>query len=235
MKIRITGNSGMNLVGMLGKMLLSNALSKGSGGNLLGSILGGQSGGTGQSGGLGSLLGGLAGGGAASGAGGNLGGLLGQLMGGSTGGAGAGASSGGLGSLLGAALGQQQAQTPAAPSAEHTDQAALLIRAMINAAKSDGQVDVKEQEKIVGRLGEVDAREAEFIRAEMAKPLDVNAFVGSVPAGMGQQVYLMSLLSINLDNKAEAQYLDQLAKGLGITHEISNQLHTEVGAPTLYS
>ncbi|MEE9320685.1 MAG: DUF533 domain-containing protein [Granulosicoccus sp.] len=226
----------MNLVGTLGKMLLSNALSKGSGGNLLGSLLGGQSGGAGQGGALGSLLGSLAGGGgAASGTGGNLGGLLGQLMGGSGGGAGAG--SGGLGSLLGAALGQQQPVAPAAPVAapEQTDQAAILIRAMVNAAKSDGQVDQQEQEKIVGRLGDIGTEEAQFIRAEMAKPLDVNAFVSSVPAGMGQQVYLMSLLSINLDNKAEAQYLDQLANGLGISHEISNQLHTEVGAPTLYS
>lgn len=246
----------MNLVGMLGKMLLSNAMRSGRGsGNVLGSLLGGALGGSGgsaaggQGAGLGGLLAGLAGGGAS---GSSLGGMLGQL-GGAGGQAGQGglggligsmlggnaSSGGGLGSLLGAAMGQQ---TPdggraAAPSvdAEQNRQAELLIRAMVNAAKADGTVDTQEQEKIVGKLGEVDAEEAAFIRREMSAPLDVDGFVKSVPRGLEQQVYLISLLAIDLDNQAEARYLDALGKGLGIDHTTANQLHEEVGAPALYS
>jgi len=239
----------MNLVGTLGKMLLSGAMSRGTGGNVLGSLLGGGSQ-AGAGGDLGGLLGGLlsgkagAGGlgdlmskaGQGGGAGAGQGGI-GDLLGGMLGGAGGAAGGGGLGDLLGSALGQQApgtAQPPQATAAQ-SDHAALLIRAMINAAKSDGAVDAQEQEKIVGQLGDIGQEEAAFIRAEMSQPLDTQGFVNSVPRGMEQQVYLLSLMSIDLDSKAEAEYLDQLGKGLNISNEVSNQLHTEVGAPPLYT
>ena len=254
----------MNLVGTLGKMLLSGAMKRGGGGDILGSLLGGaaQKGQEGA-GGLGGLLGGLANGGnAEAGGAGGLGDLLGRLQQGGQGqaqqqapqganaGAGglgdllggllggqAGAQGGGLGDLLGAALGGQipgAAQAPA-PSVQQTGQAELLIKAMISAAKSDGSVDAQEQEKIVGQLGDIDGEEAAFIRAEMQKPLDLAGLVNSVPRGMEQQVYVLSLMSIDLDSKAEADYLDKLAQGLNINNQVSNQLHQELGAPLLYA
>ena len=45
----------------------------------------------------------------------------------------------------------------------------------------------------------------------------------------------MSLTAIDLDSKAEAQYLHQLAQGLGIDERTANQIHQQLGAPTLYS
>ncbi|MEE9333205.1 MAG: DUF533 domain-containing protein [Granulosicoccaceae bacterium] len=265
----------MDLVGTLGKMILSGAMKRGGGADILGGLLGGaaQKGQEGA-GGLGGLLGGLSGGGNADagglggllgkatqgGSGGGLGDLLGKLqqggqvpqqapqganagagglgdlLGGLLGGQ-AGAQGGGLGDLLGAALGGQipgAAQVPA-PSAQQTGQAELLIKAMISAAKSDGAVDAQEQEKIVGQLGDIDAEEAAFIRAEMQKPLDLAGLVNSVPRGMEQQVYVLSLMSIDLDSKAEADYLDKLAQGLNINNQVSNQLHQELGAPLLHA
>ena len=240
----------MNLVGMLGKMVLSNAMGgRSGGGNLLGSLLGGAQGGGaggglggllggaagGAGGGLGGLLGGLTGGGQQGGAQqGGAGGMLGQIMGG---GAQGGAGAGGLGGLLGQAMGQAQGQAPAQqPQQAENDQAALMIRAMVNSAKADGQIDEQEQQNIVGKLGgDIGPEEAEFIRNEMAAPLDVQGFIKSIPRGMEQQVYLISLMAINLDSKPEAEYLDQLAKGLNISEQDSNALHAEVGAPALYS
>jgi len=248
----------MNLVGTLGKLLLSGALSKGgsAGAGGLGSLLGGGSQG---SGGLGDLLGSLAGGGANSG---GLGGLLGQLQGQQGGGAaqaggaggllgallGSGAASGGtqnrannsqgdMGALLGNALGQNApgAQAPAPVTTEQTNQAALLIRSMVNAAKADGTVDAQEQEKIVGKLGDIGPEEAAFIRAEMQAPLDVDGFIKSVPKGLEQQVYVLSLMTVNLDSKAEADYLDKLAKGFNISEQASNQIHGQLNVPQLYS
>lgn len=230
----------MNLVGMLAKMVLSNAMSRGGGGNLLGSLLGGGGGrglggAGGGAGGLGGLLGGLMGGQTGGGAQAGGGGMLGQILGGQ--GQSGGAAGGGLGSLLGQVMGQgQQQQQMQAPSAAQNDQAAILIRAMVNAAKSDGEIDQQEQQKMVEKLGgDVGDEEAQFIRSEMQAPLDVNRFVQSVPRGMEQQVYLMSLMAINLDNKAEAVYLDQLAKGMNISEQQSNQLHAELNVPQLYS
>ena len=232
----------MNLVGMLGKMLISNAMGgRRGGGNVLGSLLGGGGGG-----GLGSMLGGAGGG-----AGGGLGGMLGGLMGGQAGGAAGGGAGGLLGGLLGGGQGGQSAQGGAggllgqvmggqqpaqAPSAAENDQAALLIRAMVNAAKSDGEIEAQEQQNIVSKLGgEVGPEEAEFIRSEMAAPLDVNAFVRSVPSGMEKDVYVISLMAINLDSKPEAVYLDQLAKGMNISEQESNQIHSQLGVGQLYT
>ena len=77
--------------------------------------------------------------------------------------------------------------------------------------------------------------EANFIRQEMANPTDLNSFLRSIPQGMEQQVYLMSLLAIDLDTKEEAQYLDQLAKGMNIDQQTSNAIHQKLGVPPLYS
>ncbi len=246
----------MNLVGTLGKMILSGALSKGGAGagglgsllgggaqgggglaDLLGGLAGGSAGGAGGAGGLGDLLGKLQNqqGGQAGGAGGLLGALLGggaqQQAGGTAG------KAGDMGALLGNALGQQApgAQPIPAPTAEQTDHAALLIRAMVNAAKADGTVDAQEQDNIVGKLGDIGPDEAAFIRAEMQAPLDIDGFVRSVPRGMEQQVYVLSLMTVNLDSKAEADYLDALAKGFGISEQASNQIHGQLNVPQLYT
>lgn len=225
----------MDLVGMLGKMLISGAMSKaGAGAGGLGSLLGGAGkGGAGGAGGLADLIGGLAGGQG----GGGLGDLLGQLQGQQGSGAAGGNNPGGIGALLGGAGGQQApaAQPRAAATSAQTDQAALLIRAMVNAAKVDGVVDEQEQKNIVGKLGDIGPEESAFIRAEMQAPLDVNSFVRSVPKGMEQQVYVMSLMTVNLDSKTEADYLDSLAKGFNISEQASNQIHSQLNVPQLYS
>lgn len=224
----------MDLVGMLGKMLLSGAMSKaGVGAGGLGSLLGGGAGGLG---GLLAQLQGQQGSAAQAGGGNSAGDLLGSLLGGGAAQGGAATNSGGIGALLGNAMGQKSpsAQAPAA-SADQTNQAAVLIRAMVNAAKSDGVVDEQEQQNIVNKLGDIGPEESAFIRAEMQAPLDVDGFIRSVPKGMEQQVYVMSLMTVNLDSKNEADYLDSLAKGFNISEQASNQIHAQLNVPQLYS
>lgn len=217
-------------------------------GDLLASVAGGTQGRGAQSGGgLGDLLGSVLGGTGASQAGGGLGDLLGGVLGGASQGSGGGT---GLDSLINAALNQfgssEQAalnnvqprrfeeHSPDMVHGEACEQATILIRAMINAAKSDGRVDREEQEKILGKLGQVTQEELDFVRQEMAEPLDVDAFVRSVPPGMGNQVYAMSLMAVDLDSNPEAQYLHQLAQGLNMSPDTVNQVHRQLGAPALY-
>jgi len=251
------GGSQGGLGGMLGGMMGGGGAQGGAGGGL-GGMLGGMMGGgqqqpnAQQGGGLGGMMGG-------AGAGG-LGGMLGGMLSGQ----GQGQSGGGIGGLLeslggggASAPGQVPNQAPAPgngsmgsvlnsafenfgepeqpPTPAQEDHAKLFLRAMISAAKSDGQIDADEKQKILGELGDVDAEEAAFVQAELAAPLDVDALVRDVPAGAEQQVYLMSLMGINLDSQAEAQYLDALAKGMGISPEICNAIHDKLGAPKLYS
>ena len=257
-----SGGAGAGLGGLLGG-LAGGAGAAGSGGGApfggahspggapaqagMQDMLGGLLGGAGGQGGLGGLLEQL--GGAAGGAGGAQGGL-GGLLGGLAGAAGAGGALSGLAGALqpkpqseNASFGQvlnsafDQTPEPAIePSADQEAAAGLMLRAMIQAAKSDGELDEAEQQKLVGQLGgDVDAQEAAFLREEMQKPVDVQGLVDSTPAGMGPQIYAMSLLAIDLDNQNEAQYLHQLAQGFEMQPNDVNDIHAQLGVPSLYS
>jgi uncharacterized membrane protein YebE (DUF533 family) len=121
-----------------------------------------------------------------------------------------------------------------APPTDQNDQALVLVRAMINAAKSDGQISQQEQQEILSRLSDSSPDTIQFLREEFSKPLDVREFAWSVPMGMEQQVYLLSLATIELDANQEAQYLRDLAHGLRLTPDTCNQLHGRVGAPEIF-
>lgn len=238
--------AGGGLGGLLGSVLgggggLGGALGGGGGlagalGGMLGGQQGGQQGGQGSGGlgDLGALLGGKAGGGMAGG----LGGLLESISGGAS-----GASvntqnvptpaGGSLGGLLNSVL---QGEKIPEPEPAQEDLARILIQAMVNAAKSDGNIDQTEQQKIVANLGdEVSDAEREFVLSEMKAPLDLDGFIRSVPRGAEMQVYMMSLLAIDLDHREEAQYLDNLRKGIGMNEEQANAIHQKLGVPTLYN
>ena len=177
--------------------------------------------------------------------------ILGTVLGGGGTGAGqqqqpqggGGAAGAVLGQVLGDILrGNAQKGTPPAElpqvqpvRREVEDQATVLIKAMCNAAKVDGQIDQKEQEAILSRLGDVSQDEANFVRSELAKPLNVSEFCRSVPNGLGPQVYGFSVMTIKLDTLNEAAFLGRLAEGLGIDGDTCNQIHQQVGAPNIYA
>lgn len=208
----------MDAVKLLGSLMGSNA----TGGNLLGSLLGGGGGGGG--GGLGALAGLLGGGG--GGGGGGLGALAGMLGGGGGGG-------GGLGGMLAGLAGGGQ-QRPE-PQAQEQDQAVLMVRAMCNAAKADGQIDRQEVENIMGRLGnDIDQAEAQFLQQELEAPIDLGGFLASVPDGLEEQVYAFSLMGMKLDTQQEAKYLGAVAEGLRMNPQTCNQIHAKLGAPEIF-
>lgn len=113
------------------------------------------------------------------------------------------------------------------------EQALVLIRAMINAAKSDGQISQTEQQNILRQVGDASAETIAFLRTEFAKPLDAREFAWSVPPGMEQQVYTISLMAIDLDSGREASYLRDLAHGLRLAPEVCEQIHRRLGAPAI--
>jgi uncharacterized membrane protein YebE (DUF533 family) len=254
------GASNGGLADILGNVLGGNnannnqpGMQAQQGGGGLGGMLGGLLGGNNQQGGgLGGMLGGLLGGNnnqqsGNNSAGGGLGDLLGSVIGNQN-----GSNGGSLSDLLGAALGQaNQKHDPnlADPSvgacdflpqeidtAQANSMAEIVIKAMINAAKSDGHVDSEEKEKIIGKLGDdITPEEAEFVRNEFNAPLDAAEFASQVPAGMQQQVYAISLMAIDLDTNEEARYLHELAQNLGINQQIANNIHDEVGVQRIYN
>lgn len=202
----------------------------GQGGDWLGSLLGGGSG----EGGLGDLIGGLTGGtpqGKTT-PGGGLGDLVGGLLGS---GGGASGMGGLLGSILGGAEGGGAETPPPLDPSGAEDEARLLIEAMCLAAKSDGRVDEEEREAIVGRLGEVEADEAEFLRRNLSGTADPEAFARRVPREMSEQVYAFSLMAVRLDSRKEAEYFARLARELGLDGEAANAIHAKLGQPEIFA
>ncbi len=192
----------------------------------------------GGQGGLGDLLGGLTKGG------GDLGGMLGGLLG-----AGAGAKavsksksnskdkSANKQNSFGEKFNQSltngnEPEIPPTPQQEVA--AGLMLRAMIQAAKSDGKIDDAEREKLLGKLGDISPQERDFVNAELAAEIDVAGLARQVPNGMEAQVYAMSIMGIDLDNQTEAQYLHDFATELGIDKRNVNHIHAQLGVPSIY-
>jgi uncharacterized membrane protein YebE (DUF533 family) len=220
-------NGGLgDILGQLGGAASGQA-PRGGGGGGLGDILGqlgGAGGQGGQGGGLGDLLGKLQQGGGAGGLGG-LGGILGGLAGAASGDPSRGQS---LEDML-------STDNPSSePDEEET--AGLMIRAMIMAARSDGEIDPTEKKMIMSTIGENASRDdMAFVQAAMTAPVDSGAIAGDTPKGLETQVYSMSVMAIEPDNRNEAQYLHGLASALGIGAATVNEIHDSFGVPRLYS
>lgn len=225
------GGLGDLLGGLLGGQRPPPPGAGGGLGSVLGSMLGGgQSGGLG---GLGSVLGHLAGGGRSQGGGIPWSVLAGLAMSGFSmlGKGGAGQSS----ALTDASILPPGAETAPAEAVAHLNQQAItLIKAMLNAAKADGQIDAQEQQNIVSKLADLGPQEAAFIKDEIARPLNMD-FLEQVHQGMASNVYMMSLMAINLDTNAEVQYMQRLAQSLGLDPQTVNGLHQQLGITPLYS
>ena len=239
------------------------AASAGGLGGMLGQVLGGQAGGAGTgrryggaqsagaSGGLGGILdqltqqsttartgsagsaGGLGGilGGAAAG---SLGGMLGGLLSGQAQRGAQPQNDATFGELFNDALARGD-EPEVAPTPEQNAIAGLMLRAMIQAAKADGKIDESEKERLMGQLGDLDEADRAFVREQMAAPVDAQALAREVPKGMEPQVYMMSLMAIDFDSRAEAEYLHGLAEAMGLDQQQINAIHEKVGVQNLYA
>lgn len=216
--VRSSRTSQPDLGDLLGQLTGGRSGSQGGLGDLLGQLTGSRSS---TQGGLGGILGQLAGAGAAGG----LGGLLGGMLSG---------QGGGLGGMLDQAL-RNGGEPDTTPAPEQELAAAVLLKAMIQAAKADGQIDASEQARLMDKLGDITAEEREFVQQELSAPVDPEGLANQVPQGLEAQAYMMSVMAIDLDSQAEGQYLDRLAKALGLQPAQVNQIHDKVGAPQLYA
>jgi uncharacterized membrane protein YebE (DUF533 family) len=208
------GTLGKIAMGVMVAKTVGKAMGGGSGGGLLGGLLGGNKSQAPQSG-------------TPNSSGGGFGDLLNSFAGDKD----QSQNGGGLGDLLSNVL--QGKEVNAGPSEEK--KAEVLLNAMLNAAKADGKIDADEEAKLTKHIADASPEEIAIVKKAISSPLDVAAFIKSVPQGMEQQVYMMSLMAIDLDNQKEAEYLDSLARGLNIPQQTANLIHQKVGAPVLYS
>ena len=101
-------------------------------------------------------------------------------------------------------------QDAAFEAVEDEASAELILRAMINAAKADGQIDGNEMNNILAKLDEAGAGQEtkDFVLAEMRGPLDLDGLVAGVRSpGLAAAVYAASMMAIQVDTPAEQNYL----------------------------
>jgi uncharacterized membrane protein YebE (DUF533 family) len=213
-------------------------------------------GGAGQSaggGGLAGIVGSLLGGGGGQGRPGSGAGFGSLLGGGRTGAGFSGGAMGLLGMLASAAMQhfgsaqggarQGSAQPGLAEDAapyeggargDDNSRAMVMIRAMIAAAKADGEIDPQERQRILGRLEQAgaDAEAQAFVRDEMARPTDLQAIVSAVDSPhTAIEAYAASLFAIDVDTPAETAHMQKLAQALRLDPALVRELHENLEAP----
>lgn len=180
-------------------------------GSMLDKVIGNLGGSGGQGGGLGGML-----------AGGGLGGMLGGIL-----------SGAGIGNAAepqhSPAPGQpgfvdklreaesQNGEPIVPPTPQEEAAAALMLRSMIQAAKSDGEMDPEERRKILGNMENASPSDLDFLIREMAAPVDPEALAAETPDGMQREVYAAALMAIDLDHPEERRHLARLGAALNLT------------------
>ena len=126
----------------------------------------------------------------------------------------------------------KEPETPA-EKALLDNQAQLLLRGMINAAKADGQIDQGEVQRIIGRLAEegADSKARDFVLAEMTKPMETEALIAAAQGNpqLGAELYAASLLAIKVDTPGEQAYLQNLSAALGLPTQAVTNLEKSMG------
>lgn len=238
------GNALQDLQANLGGML--GGQGGGAGGGMLDSLMGMAKGSLSgaaqnpmQAGGLGAVLGSVLGGGGSSVKGALTGGALAMLAGVAFKAlANAGQGQGGGGGMQQAPfsggslpLGLMPPTTPAQEQVMET-KAQLILKGMINIAKSDGQVSQDEIERIVGKaqssgMGQEDQA---WLMAELRAPLDLDAFIAQIPnQEIAAEVYAASLLAVEVDTEEERNYLRLLAEKTGLQPMVVQYIHQSMG------
>lgn len=133
------------------------------------------------------------------------------------------------GKMMGDMMEAISGATPA--SALNEANARLMIRAMIMAAKADGEIDAEERRKIMDHLADASDEEIAFVEAALDAPVDVAALAQETGEAMREQIYATSLMAVAVDTPAEQAYLAQLATALGLTAEARAKVHAAMGKP----
>lgn len=107
----------------------------------------------------------------------------------------------------------------------------LLARAMIAAAKADGEVDTRESQAILNQINTLalPAEDKSFLFEEYARPLDIEALARDVDTPEhAAEVYAASALMVDPPSPAEKFYLDSLAGALQLEEGLIRQIHVAI-------
>lgn len=121
--------------------------------------------------------------------------------------------------------------TPVGAATE--ENAKLMIRAMVMAAKSDGAIDAEERTKILDQLEGASDDEIAFVQAALDAEVDPMALAKDAGSTAAAQVYSAALMAIAVDTEAEKTFLAHLAQSLQIDGATQADIHNSMGKPVL--
>jgi uncharacterized membrane protein YebE (DUF533 family) len=124
------------------------------------------------------------------------------------------------------------AAAPPAQAADPQADSLLLVRAMISTAAIDGQIDPTERQRIVDRATRAGLAQAELeaLGRELDAPVAPYVLLGQVRSReLAEQLYVVSLLAVQVDNEAEKTYLRALPLVLGMRSDEVARLHARLG------
>lgn len=106
---------------------------------------------------------------------------------------------------------------------------ATLVSAMIAAAKADGQIDSSEHQVIFAKIEELGLGNDQkaFLFDQLNRPLDLDSLVAAASSQeQAVEIYVASLMAIEVDTPAEQAYLSMLAARLNLEPELVNHIHS---------
>jgi uncharacterized membrane protein YebE (DUF533 family) len=115
---------------------------------------------------------------------------------------------------------------------QHEELGKTLVRAMIAAAKADGQIDAEERDCIFQRLETMplSAEEKAFVFDELSTPLDLDAVASRADTPQhAAEIYAASLVAMKPDTATERTYLEALAGKLKLDPALVAELHKTAG------
>lgn len=121
---------------------------------------------------------------------------------------------------------------PTRPAGPTQEEALLLVRAMIAAAHADRLLDAQERERILEALDAsgLEPEERQFLLAEFESPREAQDLAAAASSpDLARQVYLASVMAIEIDTPAEQEYLARLAGALELRPEVVAELEHFVG------
>ena len=122
---------------------------------------------------------------------------------------------------------------PTTPQQQMSD-AEIILTAMIDAAKADGQVDADELNKIMSNLKSsgVGQEGVNYVIKKLQSPMETAKIIAAVKGRpeLAAQVYSASLMAIEVDTEAEKKYLEKLAKAMGLNPAVIRNIEQITGS-----
>lgn len=123
--------------------------------------------------------------------------------------------------------------TQPSPKQQESD-AEIIITAMIDAAKSDGQVDPAELSRIMETMKSsgIGQEGVNYVIQKLQGPMETAKIIAAVNGRpeLAAQVYSASLMSIDVDTDAERRYLDKLANAMGLSPAVIRNIEQMTSA-----